>query len=104
MGTICLGLFASSAINGISGLWMGDYHQFLVQLFAVILVAVYAFVATYIALKVINIFTPVRVGEREEIEGLDVWLHGETAYLLDNQLVRAVEADTDPFLGDNRAV
>jgi Amt family ammonium transporter len=104
VGTICLGLFASSAINGISGLWMGDYHQFLVQLFAVILVAVYAFVATYIALKVINVFTPVRVGEREEIEGLDVWLHGETAYLLDNQLVLAVEADTDPFLGDNRAV
>ncbi len=104
VGTICLGLFASSAINGISGLWMGDWHQFLVQLFAVILVAVYAFVATYVALKVINVFTPVRVGEREEIEGLDVCLHGETAYLLDGGVVLAVEADADPFLDSNRVV
>jgi Amt family ammonium transporter len=106
VGTICLGLFASSAINGISGLWMGNYHQFLVQVFAVLLLGVYAFVVTYISLKVINVFTPVRVGEREEIEGLDLWLHGEAAYLLDGGMVMAVTAEADPLYasGDSRAV
>ncbi len=78
-GTICLGLFASSAVNGVSGLWMGDFHQFLVQLFAVILVAAYAFVVTYAALKVINVFTPVRIKEREETIGLDQSIFGEAA-------------------------
>jgi Amt family ammonium transporter len=78
-GTICLGLFASSAVNGVSGLWMGDVHQFLVQLFAVILVAAYAFVVTYAALKVINVFTPVRAKEGEETTGLDQSIFGEAA-------------------------
>jgi ammonia channel protein AmtB len=31
-------------------------------------------------LKVINVFTPVRVPEEVERIGLDVALHGETAY------------------------
>jgi Amt family ammonium transporter len=86
VGTLCLGLFASSAVNGVSGLWMGNVHQFLVQLFAVVLVGVYAFVVTYAALKVINLFTPVRVKEQDEIEGLDASLHGEVAYLLSSAL------------------
>lgn len=82
LGTICVGIFASKAINGISGLWAGDYHQFMIQLFAVVITAAYAFSVTYVALKVINIFMPVRVGEREEIAGLDHSIHGETAYIL----------------------
>jgi Amt family ammonium transporter len=103
VGTLCLGLFASSAINGISGLWMGDYHQFLVQLYAVIVTVVYSFVVTYVSLKVINVFTPVRVEEREEIEGLDICLHGETAYLL-GELALVVTADRLQVSGGSRAV
>jgi Amt family ammonium transporter len=79
LGTICLGLFASSAVNGVSGLWMGNVHQFLVQLLAVILVAAYSFVVTYAVLKVISMFTPVRVKEREETDGLDRSIFGEAA-------------------------
>jgi Amt family ammonium transporter len=80
LGTICVGVFASKSINSISGLLAGDYHQFAIQLFAVIITAIYAFGVTYIALKVIDLFIPVRVGEHEEIEGLDHSIHGEMAY------------------------
>ena len=55
-------------------------HQFLVQLLGVAVVGVYAFVISYVALKAINLFTAVRVSDKEQIEGLDVCLHGEVAY------------------------
>ena len=54
--------------------------NFLIQLFAVVFTGVYAFVVTFLILKVLNKFHPVRVSEDEEIEGLDSSLHGENAY------------------------
>ena len=42
--------------------------------------AVYSFVVTLVMLKVINVFTPVRVPDEVETKGLDKALHGETAY------------------------
>ena len=41
----------------------------------------YAFVFTYVMLKVIDLITPVRVGAEAE-EGLDASMHGESAYAL----------------------
>lgn len=80
LGSICVGIFARESVNGINGLIYGDTHQFLVQLFAVVITSVYAFVVTYGALKLINLFSPIRVGSKEEEEGLDKSIHGETAY------------------------
>ena len=80
LGTILVGVFAYKAINGISGLLEGNVHQFLVQLLAAVITAVYAFVVTFVALKLINRFTPVRVPDDIEVKGLDHGLHGETAY------------------------
>ncbi|MGE5627681.1 MAG: ammonium transporter [Solirubrobacterales bacterium] len=81
LGSILVGVFANSAVNGISGLVYGDTHQLMVQLFGVAVTGIYAFVVTMGLLKVINIFTPVRVDEQAEIKGLDEELHGEVAYL-----------------------
>ena len=104
-GTICVGLFAVSAVNGVSGLWAGDYHQFLVQLLGVVVIGIYAFAVTFIALKVINVFTPVRVSEREEIEGLDICLHGEVAYAPMGVLEQVGITEAEPLyaLDSNRA-
>jgi Amt family ammonium transporter len=41
---------------------------------------VYAFVATFVLLKVIGLLMPLRATEREEALGLDVIYHGEEAY------------------------
>jgi Amt family ammonium transporter len=61
-------------------LFYGNPTQLLVQLFAVIIVAGFAFVGSYVLLRVINIFTPLRVSPKDEDTGLDLSQHGEEAY------------------------
>jgi len=80
LGTILLGVFASSAINSQSGLLEGDYGFFIKEVVAVIAAAAYAFVFTYVMLIVINFITKVKVSDDDEIVGLDHALHGEKAY------------------------
>lgn len=79
-GTVMLGVFASSAINGQSGLIEGDTSFFLKELVAVAGASVYAFIFTYVMLIVINFITRVKVTDNEEFIGLDESLHGEKAY------------------------
>jgi Amt family ammonium transporter len=80
LGTILTGVFAFSAINGVNGLFAGNARQFGIQVAGVAIAAVYAFVVTYVILKVINLVVPVRVSEAVEERGLDEVLHGEPAY------------------------
>jgi Amt family ammonium transporter len=81
-GTIATGLFASTAINaaGPNGLFYGNPIQVGIQVFATIIVALFAFAGSYALLRIINIFTPVRVSPKEEDAGLDITQHGEEAY------------------------
>ena len=82
LGIILLGVLASKKINpaGSDGLYHGDSHFFLVQLGALVLASVWAFVFTYAMLHLIDKVTPVRVSEETEQAGLDGALHGESAY------------------------
>jgi Amt family ammonium transporter len=85
LGTILLGVFASSAINPVvptdaQGLIFGSSSFFVKQIVAVVAASAYAFIFTYIMLVVINFITPVKVKESVESEGLDSSLHGENAY------------------------
>jgi len=82
LGSICVGVFASASVNGVSGLLYGNAHQFWVQLFAVVILAIYAFAVTYVLLKAINVFVRVRVSPEVEEEGLDTAIHHEAAYNL----------------------
>jgi hypothetical protein len=50
------------------------------QALAAVSAPVYAFGATFLLLKLIALFTPLRVTEREEAQGLDITQHGEEAY------------------------
>ena len=79
-GTILLGVFASSAINGQSGLLEGDTAFFIKEVVAVVAASAYAFAFTYVMLIVINLITKVKVSEQDEEYGLDRSLHGENAY------------------------
>jgi ammonium transporter, Amt family len=80
LGTICVGIFAAKAVNGVSGLIEGDLRQFGVQVAGVAIAAIYSFIVTLVMLKLINKVTPVRVSTEAEDKGLDTALHGETAY------------------------
>jgi Amt family ammonium transporter len=80
IGTICLGIFASVAVNGQGGLLEGDGGFFMKELVSVVIAAAYAFLFTYLMLAIINLITPVKVSEADEDLGLDESLHGEKAY------------------------
>nr|MBA2251270.1 ammonium transporter [Nitrospirales bacterium] len=81
-GALATGLFASKAINpaGADGLFFGNPGQFGIQIIAVLVSWVFAFVGTYCLLKVIDFFIGLRVGKDEEVMGLDLSQHNEAAY------------------------
>jgi Amt family ammonium transporter len=79
-GSIATGLFATAMINNVDGLFYGNLNQLISQVIAVIAVAAYAFVGSYILLKLIDLISPLRVSQEEEDKGLDITQHGEEAY------------------------
>jgi Amt family ammonium transporter len=81
-GTIATGLFASTAVNalGPNGLFYGNPAQVGIQALGCVVVASFSFAGSYLLLRVINVFTPVRVSAEEEDTGLDMSQHGEEAY------------------------
>lgn len=82
-GSVAAGLFASASINGVDGLLYGNPGQLASQLIAVGVVAAFAFFGSYLLLKAINVFSPLRVSPEEEDAGLDLSQHGEEAYNLE---------------------
>ncbi len=82
LGTILLGVFASTTINihGADGLLFGGVGFFVKEVVAVVIAAAYGFFFTYAMLWLINKITPVRVSEAMEMEGIDSAIHGERAY------------------------
>jgi Amt family ammonium transporter len=82
-GSIATGLFATAAVNGVSGLLFGNAGQLVAQLLAVAVVVLFAFFGSYLLLKLVNVFSPLRVSPEAEDAGLDLSEHGEEAYQLD---------------------
>jgi len=82
-GSIATGLFATTAVNGVNGLLFGNAGQLIAQLLAVAVVVPFAFFGSYLLLKLVNIFSPLRVSPEAEDAGLDLSEHGEEAYQLD---------------------
>ncbi|HZU01770.1 MAG TPA: ammonia channel protein, partial [Ktedonobacteraceae bacterium] len=83
VGAILTGVFAETAINsaGHNGLLFGNPGQLWIQILAVTVTLTYSFTATFILLKVL---TPLglRVSSKEEVQGLDMAVHGEEGYRL----------------------
>ncbi|MEA4927034.1 MAG: ammonium transporter [Syntrophomonadaceae bacterium] len=81
-GALITGVLASTAVNpaGVDGLLFGNPEQLLIQAIAVAASIAFAAVGTFILLKVISIFTPLRVSDEDEEIGLDITQHGEDAY------------------------
>jgi len=81
-GTIATGLFASTLINpgGPNGLFYGNPAQLGIQALAVVIVAAFSFVGSYVLLRLINLVMPLRVSPQDEDAGLDLSQHGEEAY------------------------
>jgi len=65
-GTIMIAVFGAGA-------WMA-------QLGGLVIVGVYTIVVTVVLILVVRMFTPLRVDEETEVNGLDITVHGERAY------------------------
>ncbi|MEA3512338.1 MAG: ammonium transporter, partial [Campylobacterota bacterium] len=70
-GTLAVGIFASNPEAGIT---------FMGQLKGIVVVAIFAFVSSYIVLYIINKIITIRIENDEELEGLDVNECGVEAY------------------------
>ena len=83
-GTILLGAFAFLSVNaaGANGLFAGNAKFFGIQVGSALFVAAYSLGVTWLILKVLNWFEPVRVPDAEELEGLDTEMLEREAYIL----------------------
>jgi len=84
LGALATGLFASKAINdaGGDGLFYGNPKQLWIQIVAVLATYVLAIVGTVIILKIVDALVGLRVTDEDEVAGLDLSQHSETAYVL----------------------
>ena len=84
IGALVTGLFAQKVINaaGNNGLLFGNPAQLKVQLIGALATAAYSIVVTFILLKVLDFVMGLRVSDEEEVIGLDITQHEESAYTL----------------------
>jgi len=83
-GALATGLFATSAINpaGANGLFYGNPAQLGLQAVGVLASWALAFGMTFAILKALDAVMGLRVSEEDEMVGLDLSQHSETAYAL----------------------
>lgn len=81
-GILFIGFFAQESWNGVSnGLLYGNAEQLLDQVLAVLAAPAYAFVVTFLLLKLVGAVMPLRATDKEEAMGMDINQHGEEAYV-----------------------
>ena len=82
VGAILTGVFAVEAIGGTGkkGLIDGHAAQVLTQLWGALVCMAWCAIATFVILKVVDALIGLRVANEEEVEGLDINLHGETVH------------------------
>ncbi|MDP7205514.1 MAG: ammonia channel protein, partial [Pirellulaceae bacterium] len=87
LGMLLTGVFASRAVQNINGgkevgLTEGGGFELLgIQLLAVLFTIVMTVVVTFILLWILERTMGLRVSQDEEMEGLDLSLHGEEGYI-----------------------
>jgi len=76
-GILLAGVFAAGSIGGTSGLIEGNPQLLLIQLYGVAVTLAWSAGVTYVLLKLVSVFVPLRVSLQQEMEGLDISQHGE---------------------------
>jgi Amt family ammonium transporter len=76
-GTLLAGVFATASIGGVPGLIEGHPQQLLIQLYGVAVTLAWSGGVTFVLLKLVSAFVPLRVSREHEVEGLDISQHGE---------------------------
>ncbi|WP_321386698.1 ammonium transporter [uncultured Enterococcus sp.] len=79
-GGIMTGVFADASVGGKTGLIYGETQLFVAQIESILFTLVFAGLASFIIIKAIQLFMPIRVTPKEEALGMDRIEHDETAY------------------------
>jgi len=77
VGAVLTGVFAMESIGGTAGAIEGNIGQVGIQLWGIAATIIWSGAATFVILKVIDMIIGLRVTKEQEIEGLDINLHGE---------------------------
>ncbi len=81
IGALLIGFFGTKAIGGVNGIFHGGSASLLGnQALAVVAVAAYSFVVSWLLAQAIHKTIGFRITEEQEYEGMDTALHAETAY------------------------
>jgi Amt family ammonium transporter len=92
LGALFTGVFASSVVGNIPAVYTADSFglvegNFILlgnQALATLLTWVFAGVASFVLLKLVDLVTGLRVSESDEYDGLDITQHGESGYNLED--------------------
>lgn len=83
-GTICVGLFAQEGVTSLStvnGLFFGGGLSLLgVEILGIVAVGLFVFISSSVVWLLLKYTTGIRVSLEEEIQGLDIGEHGNSAY------------------------
>ena len=80
-GILFIGFFAVRSWNGVAnGLLFGHPGQLLWQAVAALAGPAYAFIGTFILIRLVGLVMPLRASDRDQAVGMDVLEHGEEAY------------------------
>jgi len=79
VGMLMTGIFATKSVNslGAEGLAYGETELFVKHVIALVAVSAFAFIGSFILLKLTDVISPLRVSPEEEAAGLDVTQHDE---------------------------
>jgi Amt family ammonium transporter len=82
LGALATGLLATTAVNaaGADGLLYGNPKLLAIQALAVVVVLAYSFIVSFLLLKILDKTMGLRVEKEDEIQGLDLSMHGEAGY------------------------
>ena len=81
IGALLIGFFGTKAIGGVNGIFHGGSASLLGnQALAVVVVAAYSFIVSWLLAQAIHKTIGFRITEEQEYEGMDTALHAETAY------------------------
>jgi Amt family ammonium transporter len=76
-GTLLPGVIATTSIGCSAGLNENNPQQVVTQLYGIGVTLVWSGGVTYVLLKLVSAFVPLRVSLQQELEGLDISQHGE---------------------------
>jgi Amt family ammonium transporter len=95
-GILFIGFFAQLEWNEVAdGLLFGGADLLGAQALAAVAAPVYAFVMTFVILRVIGLVMPLRATDRQEALGMDVVQHGEEAYATGEGAILLTPPDGD---------